>query len=77
VNDAAVTPHLAAGLAAAGGSARRPNDAAGETQRHLVEAIAALAAWAGARGEQARRRLPKALAALKDAPLEQDHADRS
>jgi len=72
VNDAAVTPHLAAGLAAAGGSARRPNDAAAETQRHLVEAIAALAAWAGARGERARRRLPKALAVLKHASAEQD-----
>ena len=76
VNDAAVTPHLAAGLAAAGSSARRPDDAAAEIRHHLVEAIAALAAWAGARGEQARRRLPKALAALKDAPLAPDHADR-
>ena len=76
VNDAAVTPDLAAGLAAGGGSARRPDDAAAETQRHLVAAIAAMAAWAGARGERARRRLPKALAALRDAPAAQDHPDR-
>ena len=72
VNDAAVTPDLAARLAAGDGAGRQPDAVAAEHQRHLIEAIAALAAWAGARGERARRRLPKALAALKAALAEQD-----
>ena len=72
VNDAAVTPDLAARLAARNRSARQPDEVAADGRRQLVEAIAALAAWAGARGERARRRLPKALAVLKDAPPDQD-----
>lgn len=80
VNDAATTPSLAAELLAPGlpapvfPQAKRPGGVhpAARDPRVLAEAIASLAAWAGARGDRARRRVPKAMEALKRAPLVRD-----